>query len=44
MFDLAWYTATTMNQARALDILKIGANVFLTGEPGGWRYFFTAYV
>ncbi len=26
-----------MNQARALDILKTGANVFLTGEPGAGK-------
>lgn len=28
-----------MNQARALDILKTGANVFLTGEPGSGKTF-----
>ena len=28
---------TTMTQERALDILKTGANVFLTGEPGAGK-------
>lgn len=30
-----------MTQARALDILKTGANVFLTGEPGSGKSFVT---
>ncbi len=34
-----------MNQARALDILKTGANVFLTGEPGaGKTYVINQYI
>lgn len=34
-----------MNQAQALDILKTGANVFLTGEPGaGKTYVVNQYV
>src|SRR3989339_1513547 len=34
-----------MNQSRALDILKTGANVFLTGEPGsGKTHTINAYV
>ena len=34
-----------MNQAQALDILKSGANVFLTGEPGsGKTYTINQYV
>lgn len=34
-----------MTQARALEILKTGANVFLTGEPGsGKTYVVNAYV
>ncbi len=34
-----------MNQARALEILKTGANVFLTGEPGaGKTYVINQYI
>ena len=34
-----------MNQARALDILKTGSNVFLTGEPGaGKTYVINQYI
>lgn len=34
-----------MNQARALDVLKTGANVFLTGEPGaGKTYVINQYI
>jgi len=34
-----------MNQSRALDILKTGANVFLTGEPGsGKTYVINQYI
>ncbi len=34
-----------MNQTRALDILKTGANVFLTGEPGaGKTYVINQYI
>lgn len=34
-----------MNQARALDILKTGVNVFLTGEPGaGKTYVINQYI
>ncbi len=34
-----------MNQMRALDILKTGANVFLTGEPGsGKTYVINQYI
>src|SRR3989338_421160 len=34
-----------MTQAQALDMLKTGANVFLTGEPGSGKTFVTnAYV
>ncbi len=34
-----------MTQAQALDILKTGANIFLTGEPGSGKTFVTnAYV
>jgi ATP-dependent DNA helicase PIF1 len=34
-----------MNQSRALDILKTGANVFLTGEPGsGKTYVINKYI
>ena len=34
-----------MTQDRALDILKTGANVFLTGEPGaGKTYVITQYI
>jgi len=34
-----------MTQAEALDILKTGANVFLTGEPGsGKTYLINQYV
>ena len=34
-----------MTQSEALDILKTGANVFLTGEPGsGKTHTLTAYV
>lgn len=32
---------TFMTQARALEILKTGANVFLTGEPGSGKSFVT---
>lgn len=40
-----WYTFSTMTQAQALDILKTGANVFLTGEPGaGKTYVVNQYV
>ncbi len=36
---------TAMNQSRALDILKTGANVFLTGEPGsGKTYVINQYI
>ena len=36
---------TTMTQERALDILKTGANVFLTGEPGaGKTYVINQYI
>jgi ATP-dependent DNA helicase PIF1 len=36
---------TAMTQERALDILKTGANVFLTGEPGaGKTYVINRYV
>lgn len=42
---LAWYDSGTMNQARALDILKTGANIFLTGEPGaGKTYVINQYI
>ena len=34
-----------MTQSEALDILKTGANVFLTGEPGaGKTYTIRAYI
>lgn len=34
-----------MNQARALEILKTGANIFLTGEPGsGKTYVINQYI
>ncbi len=49
--NIAWegfgtcYTALIMTQAEALDILKTGANVFLTGEPGaGKTYVINQYV
>ena len=32
-----WYTTYTMTQDEALAILKTGANVFLTGEPGSGK-------
>ena len=35
--DSACYNARTMNQALALEVLKTGANVFLTGEPGAGK-------
>lgn len=39
------YNAVTMNQSRALDVLKTGANVFLTGEPGaGKTYVINQYI
>lgn len=39
------YNHQIMNQARALDILKTGANVFLTGEPGaGKTYVINQYI
>lgn len=39
------YTSYIMTQAEALDILKTGANVFLTGEPGaGKTYVVNQYV
>ena len=39
------YTLNHMNQTRALDILKTGANVFLTGEPGsGKTYVINQYI
>ncbi len=42
---MACYNLHTMNQARALDILKTGANVFLTGEPGaGKTYVINQYI
>ncbi len=45
MCGLACYNQTTMNQARALDVLKTGANVFLTGEPGaGKTYVINQYI
>ena len=34
---LSWYNLIHMNQARALEILKTGVNVFLTGEPGAGK-------
>jgi tRNA U34 5-carboxymethylaminomethyl modifying GTPase MnmE/TrmE len=34
-----------MNQAHALEILKTGADVFLTGEPGaGKKYVINQYI
>ena len=43
--ETLWYTWSTMNQARALDILKTGTNVFLTGEPGaGKTYVINQYI
>jgi len=43
--QILWYTHTTMNQARALEILKTGVNVFLTGEPGaGKTYVINQYI
>lgn len=39
------YTSTTMLQKTALDILKTGASVFLTGEPGaGKSYTIKQYI
>src|ERR1700722_7621014 len=32
-----WVTITSMTQDQALDILKTGASVFLTGEPGSGK-------
>ncbi len=45
MFVSPWYDSGTMNQARALEVLKTGANVFLTGEPGaGKTYVINQYI
>lgn len=46
MRDILFVTnLTLMNQARALEILKTGANVFLTGEPGaGKTYVINQYI
>lgn len=39
------YTCLTMTQSTALDILKTGGNVFLTGEPGaGKTYVINQYI
>ena len=42
---VSWYTQATMLQKTALDILKTGASVFLTGEPGsGKSYTIKQYI
>ena len=42
---MLWYCTSYMTQERALDVLKTGANVFLTGEPGaGKTYVLNQYI